>query len=144
MVITLPDARVPRGGPSIDALITPKQVIDFVTGRADGEGKVYSWGKNTYETAAVADEDDEDESCEQHNTSISTEQSVYCWGGNTSQTNISGPTHTYGSLDVLTSDSGVVVIAATARKPTRSRVGGSAYAQSHNPPTTAGPTPQRT
>ena len=35
-------------------------------------------------------------------------------------------------------------IADTARKPTRSRVGGSAYAQSHNPPTTAGPTPQRT
>ena len=119
-VITLPDARVPRGGPSIDALITPKQVIDFVTGRVDGEGKVYSWGKNTYETAAVAGEDDEDESCEQHNTSISTEQSVYCWGANTSQTNISGPTHTYGSLDVLTSDSEVVVINVTNRPPTAS------------------------
>ena len=37
----------------------------------------------------------------------------------------------------------LVLIAVTARKPTRSRVGGSAYAQNHNPPTTAGPAPQR-
>jgi hypothetical protein len=34
------------------------------------------------------------------------------------------------------------LIAVTARKPTRSRVGGSAYAPCDNPPTAAGPTPQ--
>ena len=127
-VITLPDARVPRGGPSIDALITPKQIIDFVTGRADGEGKVYAWGGNHETAAAVADDDDDDdESCEQHNTSLSTEQSVYCWGGSLSETGISGSTPTYGSLDVLTSDSGVVVINVTNRPPaaseTKSMVG---------------------
>lgn len=133
-VITLPDARAPRGGPSIESLITPKRVIDFVTGRADGDGNVYSWGSNHKTAAAVADEDDEDAddedgSCEQHSSGggLSAEQSVYCWGGNTSQTNISGPTHTYGSLDVLTSDSGVVVINVTNRPPaasdTKSMVG---------------------
>ena len=123
-VITLPDARVPRGGPSIESLITPQQLIDFVTGRAEGDGKVYSWGGNTYEKAAEADEDDEDdeddESCTQHNTGLPTENSLYCWGGHTSQTDISGPTHTYGSLDVLTSDSGVVVTNVTNRPPAAS------------------------
>ena len=124
-VITLPDARVPRGGPSIESLITPQRLIDFVTGRADEDGNLYSWGTNTYETAAAgADDgdDDEDDSCKQHSSGggLSTEQSVYCWGGNTSQTNISGPTHTYGSLDVLTSDSGVVVVNVTNRPPTAS------------------------
>ncbi len=131
-VITLPDARAPRGGPSIESLITPKRVIDFVTGRADEEGNLYSWGTNTYETAAAGaddDGDDEDKSCEQHSSGggLSAEQSVYCWGGNTSQTNISGPTHTYGSLDVLTSGSGVVVINVTNHPPaasdTKSMVG---------------------
>ncbi|MES3162226.1 MAG: hypothetical protein PPP55_11765, partial [Halorubrum sp.] len=80
---------------------------------------------NTYETAAAGadeDDDDEDESCKHHSSGggLSTAQSVYCWGANTSQTNISGPTHTYGSLDVLTSDSGVVVINVTNRPPTAS------------------------
>lgn len=125
-VITLPDARAPRDGLSIESLITPQRLIDFVTGRADEDGNLYSWGTNTYETAAaVADEDDgddDDESCGQHSSGggLSTEQSVYCWGGNTSQTNVFGPTHTYGSLDVLTSDSGVVVINVTNRPPTAS------------------------
>jgi len=137
-VITLPDARAPRGGPSIQSLITPQRLIDFVTGRVDEEGNVYSWGSNHETTAVGADEDDddEDESCEQHSSGggLSTEQSVYCWGGNTSQTNISGPTHTYGSLDVVTSDSGVVVINVTNRPPaaseTKSMIGVSADGRS--------------
>ena len=120
-VITLPDARVPRGEPSIESLITPKQVIDFVTGRADEEGNVYAWGTNTYETAAAgAEEDEDDESCTQHTGTLSNEQTIRCWGGHTSQTVVSGPTHTYGSLDVLASDSGVVVINVTNRPPAAS------------------------
>ncbi|WP_369731255.1 hypothetical protein [Natrarchaeobius versutus] len=122
-VITLPDARAPRGGPSIESLVTPNSLIEFVTGRADGEGTVYSWGSNEYETAVAEqeddddDDDDENESCTQHTGGLSTEQSVYCWG-HTSTTAISGPTHTDGTLDALASDSGVVVVNVTNRPPT--------------------------
>ena len=112
-VITLPDARAPRGGPTVESLITPDRLIEFVTGRADDDGQLYSWGRNRFAKAAAADEndDDEDESCEQHSSGggLSTEQSVYCWGDN-STTAISGPIHTYGSLDVVQSSSGVGVI----------------------------------
>ena len=105
-VITLPDARVPQGGPSIESLITPDSLIQFLTGRAvDEDGEVYAWGSTEYGTG------NENESCEQHASGgvLSTEESVYCWG-NSSTTAISEPTHTYGTLDVLTSDSVVVVI----------------------------------
>ena len=119
-VITLPDARVPQGGPSIASLITPDRLIQFLTGRAvDEDGEIYAWGSNEYDTGS------ENDSCEQHaaGRGLSTEESVYCWGGN-STTAISEPTHTYGNLDVLTSDSGVVV---TNTPPTatdeKSRIG---------------------
>ena len=126
-VITLPDARVSGGGPSIESLITPEHIIDFVTGRADGDGTLYSWGNNTYEMAAADEDDDDDESCTEHTGTLSTEGEIYCWGGPLSETAISGPTHTYGSLDVLTSDSGVAVVNVTNRPPTatdeQSRIG---------------------
>ena len=122
-VITLPDARVSGGGPSIESLITPEHVIDFVTGRVDEGGTLYSWGSNTYEKA-VADEDDDDndddESCTGHTGTLSTEETLWCWGGPLSETGISGPIQTYGSLDVITSDSGVVVINVTNDSPTAS------------------------
>jgi len=108
-VITLPDARVPQGGPSIESLITPDNLIQFLAGRAaDEDGRIYAWGRNEYATTS---ENGETESCEQHPSGggLSAEESVYCWGSN-STTAISEPTHTYGTLDVLTSESGVVVI----------------------------------
>ncbi len=106
-VITLPDARVPRGGPSIESLITPDRLIQFLTGRAvDEDGTVYAWGSNEYATASGGNE-----SCEQHASGggLSTDESVYCWGTN-STTAISEPTQTYGTLEVLTSETGVVVV----------------------------------
>ncbi|MCU4742908.1 hypothetical protein OB955_18750 [Halobacteria archaeon AArc-m2/3/4] len=110
-IITLPDARAPRDGPTVESLITPDRLIEFVTGQADDEGKLYSWGSNEYEAATTEDDDDESESCEQHSSGegLSTEGHVYCWGDN-STTAISGPIHTYGSLDVVQSSSSVGVI----------------------------------
>ncbi|MWV64249.1 hypothetical protein GRS48_05340 [Halorubrum sp. JWXQ-INN 858] len=114
-VITLPDARVPRGGPTVEELITPDRVIQFITGRADTDDHVYAWGANEYEELAAADDDDDDddenESCEQTSsgTSLSTEGQVYCWGSGSS-TAISEPIHTYGSLELIRSPAGVGVI----------------------------------
>lgn len=108
-VITVPDARAPQGGPSVESLITPDRLIRFVTGRADAEGTLYSWGGRERAAAAEEDEegDDDGESCEPHSSGV--EVLSFCWGTN-STTAISGPTHTYGDLDVLTSDAGVVVV----------------------------------
>ena len=127
-VITLPDTRAPQGGPSIESLITPKHVINFVTGRADEEGNLYSWGRSSYEVAASDEDDaDTDKSCGEHTGKLSTEGEIYCWGGSPSGTAISGPTTTYGSLEVLMSDSGVAVINVVNDAPStedeRSRIG---------------------
>lgn len=114
-VITLPDARAPRGGPSLEELITPDRLIQFVTGRADGEGMVYAWGQRKHEKLAASDDedtdDDEDDSCEQYASGggLSTEGHVYCWGSS-STTAISEPIHTYGNLELIHSSAGVGVI----------------------------------
>ena len=114
-VITLPDARVPRGGPTMEELITPDRVIRFITGRAETDDYVYAWGAHEYEELAASDDDDDadddDESCEQTSsgTSLSTEGQVYCWGSGSS-TAISEPIHTYGSLELIQSNAGVGVI----------------------------------
>lgn len=43
--LSLPDARVPIGGMGLADEVTPKRLIDYITGRAvDGGGTLYSWG----------------------------------------------------------------------------------------------------
>lgn len=136
-VITLPDARVPRGGSTLEELITPNRVIQFVTGRVDGEGTLYSWGKHEYETPAASeeesDEDDEDdESCEQTASGggLSTEGQVYCWGSR-STTAISEPIHTYGGLEVVRSGSGIGIInSPPVATDAKSKIGVTADGQS--------------
>ncbi len=119
-VITLPDARAPQGGPSIESLITPRHVIEFITGRADADGELYSWGRDRYELAASDDDDGDDtaaDACSEHTGTLSSDEQLYCWGGPLSATGISGPLNTYGSLDVLTSDAGVAVITVVNDPP---------------------------
>lgn len=110
-VITLPDARVPRGGPTLEELITPDRIIQFVTGRIDDEGKVYSWGRSPASMAFEDDADYDDASCEQNASrgGLSSADQVYCWGS-TSSTAISSPIHTYGSLEVIQTNAGVGII----------------------------------
>jgi len=47
--VCLPDAEVPGGNGSLAEEVTPRRLIDYVTGRAasDADGKVYAWGDNT-------------------------------------------------------------------------------------------------
>ncbi|GAB3022051.1 hypothetical protein GCM10025298_07160 [Natronobiforma cellulositropha] len=107
-IVTLPDARVPRDGPTLEELLTPERIIQFATGRVETDGHVYAWGGSPTSMAAA---DDEDASCEQNASGgdLSTENQVYCWGAN-STTAISGPVHTYGSLEVVHSPAGVGII----------------------------------
>jgi hypothetical protein len=42
--ITVPDARVPGRDLAIVDELTPRRIIEYVTGRADDDGHVYAWG----------------------------------------------------------------------------------------------------
>ena len=44
--ITVPDARVPGRDLALVDELTPRRIIEYVTGRADEEGKLYAWGQN--------------------------------------------------------------------------------------------------
>lgn len=44
--ITVPDARLPGGDLALGDELTPRRIIEYVTGRSGHEGKVYSWGRN--------------------------------------------------------------------------------------------------
>ncbi|WP_336326212.1 hypothetical protein [Halovenus sp. HT40] len=46
--VCLPDAEVPGGNGSIEDAVTPERLFAYLTGRSDGEGKVYSWGHSEY------------------------------------------------------------------------------------------------
>ncbi len=46
--VCLPDAEVPGGSGSIEDAVTPERLFAYLTGRSDGEGKVYSWGNSEY------------------------------------------------------------------------------------------------
>ena len=63
--VCLPDARLPRGGPSVADEVTPRGIVEYLTGDAascgtDDEGSLYCWGKNERaRLSAELHEDDE-------------------------------------------------------------------------------------
>ena len=48
--ITVPDARVPGRDLAVVNELTPRRIIEYVTGRADTEGRVYAWGEGRART----------------------------------------------------------------------------------------------
>jgi hypothetical protein len=59
--VCLPDAEVPGVNENIRDVVTPKRLIDYVTGRADGSGgSVYAWGQNELSAGGLEDCDDPD------------------------------------------------------------------------------------
>jgi len=48
--ITVPDARVPGRDLALVNELTPRRIIEYVTGRADDEGRVYAWGEGRART----------------------------------------------------------------------------------------------
>ncbi|UWG48310.1 hypothetical protein HSRCO_2035 [Halanaeroarchaeum sp. HSR-CO] len=45
--VTVPDARLSAGNVALVDELTPRRIIEYVTGRADDDGHVYAWGKHT-------------------------------------------------------------------------------------------------
>ena len=58
LAVCLPDAEVPGGNGSIRDEVTPKRIIDYITGRAGGEDGVYSWGDLDSDADGLGDCDD--------------------------------------------------------------------------------------
>ncbi|OYR86078.1 hypothetical protein DJ71_06835, partial [Halorubrum sp. E3] len=66
--ITVPDASLPGSDATLKNELTPRRIIEYVTGRADEEGQLYAWGASEddfatagsnspiYETGAVGGE----------------------------------------------------------------------------------------
>ena len=98
--VCLPDAEVPGGNGSIDAAVTPQRLVDYITGRADGDGRVYSWGSKSTADGS-GDCDDSDDSVGPGEVCGATEHLAAA---------VSGPTATGGSLEVIRADDGTVVV----------------------------------
>jgi len=45
--VCLPDAELPGGNGSTEDAVTPERLFAYLTGRSDGEGRVYAWGSNS-------------------------------------------------------------------------------------------------
>ncbi len=100
--VCLPDADVPGGGGSIAAAVTPRRLVDYVTGQADGGGRVYSWGDADSDGDGLGDCDDSDRASDPGAVCGKTEHLV---------ADVTGPTATGGSLEVLRPGDGTVLVA---------------------------------
>jgi hypothetical protein len=98
----VPDAEVPGGNGSIAEELTRERLVDYVTGRSDGAGRVYSWGDADSDGDGLGDCDDEDGDVRPGTLCGTTPHFV---------ADISGPTATGGSLEVVRgSDETVTVV----------------------------------
>lgn len=100
--VCLPDAEVPSGNGSIEEAVTPERLIAYLTGRSDGEGKVYSWGSS--ETAGP----DETSDCDDADSS--THPGAVCGASPHFVAEVSGPTATCGRLEVVRGGGTVTVV----------------------------------
>jgi hypothetical protein len=65
--VCLPDAEVPGGNGSIREAVTPERLFAYLTGRSDGEGRIYSWGKNQHGSSGP----DESGDCDDDGSTVS-------------------------------------------------------------------------
>jgi len=87
--VCVPDAEVPGGGGSIREELSPQRFIDYITGRSDADGQVYSWGHS--EVAADGTGDCDDESvCESPHLSAAILGPMATGGGLVAARNASG------------------------------------------------------
>ena len=56
--VSLPDAAVPGGNGSISDAVTPRRLLDYLAGRGQGSGRVYSWGDSDSDGDGLGDCDD--------------------------------------------------------------------------------------
>ncbi|MDS0474675.1 hypothetical protein [Natrinema sp. 1APR25-10V2] len=99
--VCLPDAEAPSGNGSIAEVVTPKRFIDYMTGKSDAGGRVYSWGTSKAASDGSGDCDDEDDDLF---------PGAVCGTSPHLMADITGPTGTSGRLEVLRSGDGSVLV----------------------------------
>jgi len=102
--VCLPDAEVPGGNGSLREAVTPERLISYLTGQTNGGGRVYSWGSvkaGPGGSGGSGDCDDGDP--DRHPGAV-------CGTTPHFVAEVSGPTATGGSLDVVRADDGTVVV----------------------------------
>jgi len=102
--VCLPDAEVPGGNGSLAEEVTPQRLIDYVTGRAAADGKVYAWGRS--EVAETAPDnggrDCDDTDPDIHPGDVCTPTHL--------ASAVSGPVNTGGGLRSAQADATVAVV----------------------------------
>ena len=102
--VCLPDAEVPGGNGSIASEVTPERLIEYVTGQSDGGGRVYSWGS----PKAGPGDPDESGDCDDDDTGIY--PGAVCGTSSHLVADITGPTATGGSLEIVRGGDGMVAV----------------------------------
>lgn len=102
--VCVPDAEVPGGNGSIREAVTPERLVDYLTGRSDGAGRAYSWGDADSDGDGLGDCDDRDEDVRPGGVCGTTPHFV---------ADVSGPTATGGSLDVVRASDGLVTVVSS-------------------------------
>ena len=103
----LPDAEVPGGNGSIREEVTPERLIAYLTGEADGEGQVYSWGTPKVDAGnpdTSSDCDDDDPSGRPGAVCGTTPHFV---------AEVMGPVSTGGSIDTVETEDGSVLVVSS-------------------------------
>jgi hypothetical protein len=107
--VCLPDTEVPGGNESLAQEVTPQRFIEYMTGRASDDGKVYAWGNNT--KAADGGEDCDDTDPDIHPGQV-------CGDTEHLSAAISGPVETGGGLVSLSNGGGTVTVTVVNTPPT--------------------------
>ena len=102
--VCLPDAEVPGGNGSIADAVTPERLIEYLTGQSDGGGRVYSWGT----PKAGPGDPDEAGDCDDDDREVF--PGAVCGTSPHFVADVTGPVATGGSLEVVRTDDGTVVV----------------------------------
>jgi hypothetical protein len=102
--VCLPDAEVPGGNGSIKDEVTPKRLIDYITGQSDGSSQVYSWGDPDSDDDGLPDCEEIDDGREAPGLERVCGRSTHLVA------DVSGPTATGGGLEVIRGDNEVALV----------------------------------
>lgn len=102
--VAVPDAEVPGGEGSIEEVVTPQRLIEYVTGQSDGSSRVYSWGDADSDGDGIGDCDDGDGAIF---------PGAVCGDSDHLSAAISGPVATGGTLEAVRASDGTVLILNT-------------------------------
>jgi len=102
--VAVPDAELPGGNGSLAEAVTPKRLVDYVTGQSGGSSRGYSWGDVDSDGDGLGDCDDADEAIR---------PGAVCGESDHLSAAVSGPVATGGGLEAVRASDGTVVVLNT-------------------------------